>query len=88
MLDWMKDKLGRKQSPLQALVAGEFKNDEEKRALLELLGTQEKLKGEDRFMRNQGVYRGLTSETLTKDATRLPDILRGGARCAVYNAAQ
>ena len=43
----MKDKLGRKQSPLQALVAGEFKNDEEKRALLELLGTQEKLKGEE-----------------------------------------
>ncbi len=47
MLDWMKDKLGRKQSPLQALVAGAFKDDEEKRALLELLGAQDKLKAEE-----------------------------------------
>jgi twitching motility protein PilT len=47
MLDWMKDKIGRKQSPLQALQAGAFKDDVEKQALLEAVATTEGLKGED-----------------------------------------
>ncbi len=47
MLDWMKDKIGRKQSPLQALQAGAFKDDAEKQALLEAVATTEGLKGED-----------------------------------------
>jgi twitching motility protein PilT len=47
MLDWMKDKIGRKQSPLQALQAGAFKDDAEKQALLEAVATTDGLKGED-----------------------------------------
>jgi len=47
MLDWMKDKIGRKQSPLQALQAGAFKDETEKQALLEAVATTEGLKGED-----------------------------------------
>jgi twitching motility protein PilT len=47
MLDWMKDKIGRKQSPLQALHAGAFKDDAEKQALLEAVATTDGLKGED-----------------------------------------
>jgi hypothetical protein len=47
MLDWMKDKLARRQSPLQALVAGAYKDDDEKRALLELLGAEDKLKADE-----------------------------------------
>ena len=47
MLDWMKDKIGRKQSPLQALQAAAFKDDAEKQALLEAVATTEGLKGED-----------------------------------------
>ncbi len=47
MLDWMKDKIGRKQSPLQALQAGAFKDDAEKQALLEAVANTEGLKGED-----------------------------------------
>ncbi len=47
MLDWMKDKIGRKQSPLQALQAGAYKDDAEKMALLEAVATTDGLKGED-----------------------------------------
>jgi twitching motility protein PilT len=47
MLDWMKDKIGRKQSPLQALQATAYKDDAEKQALLEALAATEGLKGED-----------------------------------------
>jgi len=46
MLDWMKDKIGRK-PPLQALAAGAFKDDAEKQALLEALAATEGLKGEE-----------------------------------------
>ena len=47
MLDWMKDKIGRKQSPLQALQAGAFKDEAEKQGLLEALANTEGLKAED-----------------------------------------
>jgi len=47
MLDWMKDKIGRKQSPLQALQAGAFKDDAEKQALLDAVANTEGLKPED-----------------------------------------
>ncbi|MGO8992251.1 MAG: PilT/PilU family type 4a pilus ATPase, partial [Polyangiaceae bacterium] len=43
----MKDKIGRKQSPLQALQAGAFKDEAEKQALLEAVATTEGLKAED-----------------------------------------
>jgi twitching motility protein PilT len=46
MLDWMKDKMGRK-GPLQALAAGGFKDDAEKLELLEAVATTVGLKGEE-----------------------------------------
>ena len=47
MFDWMKDKIGRRQSPLQALAAGAYKDEEEKRALIDAVAESDKIRAED-----------------------------------------
>ena len=70
MLDWMKGALGRKGSPLQKLAEKSFKDDEEKRALLEALASDSSVKAGDLIPLLLGDDSAVEQRVATMFATR------------------